>query len=79
MVEEGILLSELLPCPFCGGEAELMYWEDDLLSAFSVACTNDDCYMMVDTGFYRNLQDAIDAWNTRADGGFCAWRENGVR
>lgn len=50
---------KLLPCPFCGGKAEL---SDDYLF-FSVHCTNADCE--IETKRFRFKLDAIKAWNKR--------------
>ena len=61
-------MSELLNCPFCGGEAELIeYGFVDYITLYVVACTNDDCNMTVDTGSYANPREAIETWNTRAE------------
>ena len=53
-------MSELKPCPFCGGEAELhgfhdLYWVVECVRCYASA---NDC----DTE-----QDAIEAWNTRVE------------
>ncbi len=60
-------MSELLPCPFCGCEPELIEYEsDDCITLYVVACTNEDCNMTVDTGSYGNQREATAEWNTRA-------------
>lgn len=46
------MANELKPCPFCGGEAELVR------SSQFVRCKTDDCY------FYTSAVD-INKWNTR--------------
>lgn len=51
---------ELLPCPFCGGEAELMEPEGLDDHRGSVMCMT--CYVTVDQ---ENWRDAITAWNRR--------------
>lgn len=68
-------MSELKPCPFCGGEA---FVNDDptgnggkphmsgnvgLGRLWSVEC--DECG--ADAGFWQDRDVAIDAWNTRAE------------
>lgn len=54
-------MSELLPCPFCGSEAE-----SDLPStAAMVSCTNKECgvfMVFLDSPF---LNDVEEQWNTR--------------
>lgn len=59
---------DLLPCPFCGGEAFL---QDDVVNGYTdldrfcgVSCT--DCYAMVDA-CYETAMEAVQAWNTRAE------------
>lgn len=51
-------MSELKPCPFCEGEAEIKgrarYW---------VECGK--CFTTTD--MYITVEQAIDAWNTRAE------------
>ncbi len=50
---------ELKPCPFCGGEAILAETTGDEVL---VECCN--CY--AHTGIYAYEQEAIEAWNSRA-------------
>lgn len=55
---------ELLPCPFCGGKAEVAYIDNDeaCLTGFYPRCTecsiNDDC-------LFSETESAISSWNTR--------------
>lgn len=64
-------MSELKPCPFCGGEAEL----HPSLAGFFVGCFNDGCAVNPSSGEFvadgvwdeEQKEAAIDAWNTRAE------------
>ena len=51
---------ELKPCPFCGGEATIM--GDDY---FWASCK----YCCAETLGSEDVQEAIEAWNRRADNG----------
>lgn len=48
-------MSELKPCPFCGGEAEL----DEYCGKYVVFCKNASC------SWRKTKAEAIEAWNTR--------------
>lgn len=58
---------ELLPCPFCGGEAELESDDGATGAQHFVECCSHECI-----GFFRpyntfaTKSDAAKAWNTRA-------------
>lgn len=67
---------KLLPCPFCGGEARLMYYDSE--GDGTPSCINYDeelevshafvhCYNC-DTDFFHHSDSAkkvLDMWNTR--------------
>lgn len=53
-------MSELLPCPFCGGEAELTGFD---APEFWVWCPN--CKASTDAHTCKG--GAIEAWNTRTE------------
>ena len=64
-------MSELKPCPFCGGEAELRYhpssMRDPECRAWEAGCSI--CDARVGSTIYaigKTKQDAIAAWNRRA-------------
>lgn len=65
-------MTELKPCPFCGGEAEMgfifMYlhgneWKPE---EFVPRCKNRHCMGRLDRKFYSE-EMAIKAWNRRVD------------
>ena len=58
--------NELKPCPFCGGEAEIIYCEDSCCHSQMryIRCPNLDCNAEV-----WQDKDSIKAWNNRQDKG----------
>lgn len=64
-------ITQILPCPFCGGKAELHHedaYEDDfgdMPEHWWVGCQNKRCKMTVQTGLFLAKDNAIKAWNTR--------------
>lgn len=55
-------MSELKPCPFCGGEARLSHAG----AKHIIFCPN--CVRLPADGGYINQEQAIAAWNNRPDG-----------
>lgn len=56
-------MSELKPCPFCGGEAKIVKSPEN---EYIAICRNKQCNASV--GFFPNTRkEAIEAWNRRAD------------
>jgi len=57
---EGTMSEKLLPCPFCGGEAEIERLEDPTI--WFVDCSQCKCQL---DETYETKEDVIEAWNTR--------------
>lgn len=56
---------ELKPCPFCGGEPELISeYNGEPVLVHKICCTN--CGVWLD--WHGCKEDVIEAWNTRARG-----------
>lgn len=58
----------LLPCPFCGGEAELhptYFLAKQEISGWFVWCGNDGCAVKPMTPDYETYIEAIAVWNSR--------------
>lgn len=61
---------KLLPCPFCGGEAELHQTYDmdtNEVDGWFVWCNNKECECTPETREHFTEAEAIAAWNTRAE------------
>lgn len=55
-------MSELKPCPFCGGEAHIV--KD--FGEYRVLCLLVDCKVNPISHYRETEKEAIEAWNTRA-------------
>jgi hypothetical protein len=55
---------ELKPCPFCGGEAEFL---NSLQTVQKVFLNHDTGCIANVVRYFSSKEDAINAWNTRAD------------
>ena len=57
---------ELLPCPFCGGEAEIIDIDKilKLKLRYSVGCSEEFCGARIG-GLFKTTNEAIALWNTR--------------
>lgn len=62
-------MTELKPCPFCGGKAEIFQRIGKRYSEYNVSCGNVNCNVMPETGNFDTEQKAIEAWNRRVDNG----------
>ena len=56
--------TELLPCPFCGGEAKLSHYETFDNDEWAVECMGV-CEIQPATCLFFTKEQAIEAWNTR--------------
>lgn len=63
-------MTELLPCPFCGGEAELHASYDmdtNEVDGWFAWCNNDRCECKPETNEHFTEAEAIAVWNARAE------------
>ena len=61
---------KLLPCPFCGGEAEIHEtydMETNEVDGYFVWCNNKECECRPETNTCFTEAEAVAAWNTRDD------------
>lgn len=58
-------MTELKSCPFCGGEAVLK--KASLRDVAYVRCNNNQCALFCGTIGKNTEEEAIKAWNTRAN------------
>lgn len=59
-------MNDLKPCPFCGSEAEIIDYKDEYLEQI-VTCRNSFCKVNPNTHFFETREEAIEAWNRRAE------------
>lgn len=60
--------AELLPCPFCGGEAQMGVNKESTVREYFIGCMN--CHIRLYKIGYKRFwseAEAIAAWNTRSD------------
>ena len=57
------MITELKPCPFCGGLAEVRYIQNH---GYYVLCKGRFCKVRTYTLVYKKKHEAIQAWNKRA-------------
>ena len=63
------MMSELLPCPFCGGEAMVLTDSHVIAVKTSIGCQDDECRGFIGLSWlYDTEAEAIAAWNTRCAG-----------
>lgn len=56
---------ELKPCPFCGGEAEIIIFSVEY-GTVTVGCTNEECDITMGKAFFTD-KEAIQHWNRRVN------------
>lgn len=56
------MTEQLKPCPFCGGEADIMTPEADNMKCATVMCMG--CHVTGKEG--ESIAEAVEAWNARA-------------
>lgn len=57
-------MTELKKCPFCGSSARLNVCN----KKYFVECSHDNwCETLPKTWFYNTREEAIEAWNRRAE------------
>lgn len=66
-------MSELKPCPFCGGEAEFSNNGLDMVSTpkdddqvWDIWCCNEDCWLSEGADWCLTKKFAAKLWNKRA-------------
>ncbi len=68
-------MDELKPCPFCGGEAELLRDGNGTWGGYKIYCNGEYCTAMMSSFTFRegdkeaeevDRKTIIEAWNRRA-------------
>ena len=57
---------KLKPCPFCGAKGNVSY---NLIHGYIPHCTNEFCMLNESEYGFETENEAIEAWNRRADDG----------
>jgi len=57
-------MEKIKPCPFCGGEAEVIYLEK--LHSFRPHCKKIGCILWYPIWDIETKEEAIGEWNIRA-------------
>lgn len=60
-------MSELLPCPFCGGEAHIKEVVSACEKLYTVGCSDSECIGYETWLLKPTVDEAVAAWNRRAE------------
>jgi Lar family restriction alleviation protein len=61
-------MAELKPCPFCGEIPKIEIFTDMFeRKKYGIECHGSDCEINPMTAWYADENDAIEAWNRRAE------------
>ena len=61
-------MTELMPCPFCGGESFMEEVKSRVLNeavVWSVGCNTEHCYGNMSFAVFNTQREAAQGWNTR--------------
>ena len=67
------MANKLKPCPFCGGEVELVKQKSDEFEFVLVSCKN--CDATIGIGGSYNEQKVTEAWNKRSSPWYTSWQK----
>lgn len=65
---EQAMKEKLKPCPFCGGKSWVLKIPNESNKKYVVVCKDDDCGASLGN-YSETREEAINAWNKRADNG----------
>lgn len=62
-------MAELKPCPFCGSEPTIRVYrgKDGWRDRYAVLCRYDEGGCGAESGLYHYENEAVEAWNRRAE------------
>jgi restriction alleviation protein Lar len=61
-------MSDLKPCPFCGGPAEIKAWANQYgQQGWAANCTRDECYARISYGDDCEREHVAGLWNERTE------------
>ena len=66
-------MNKLLPCPFCGSEAEIfprahIENQTDNVGEWAVVCQNPDAECNARILYCNSKEEAVEQWNRRTEG-----------